>query len=85
LYLPFDFFLVFFYVLILFESGFHNHGKLPKKGAGFLCTLPKALSGRGKLLEKTQELVMKKSQFLAIFWITLAPAASGKRKCTTKP
>ena len=78
-------FLVFFYVTILFESGFHDHGKLPKKGAGFLCTMPKALSWCGKLLEKPQELVMKKSQFLAIVCIALAPAESGKSKHTTKP
>ena len=70
LYLPFEFFLVFLDVLILFESGFHNHGNLPKKSAGFLCTLPKTLSLYGKHLEKPQELVMKKSQFLAIVCIT---------------
>ncbi|OUL08577.1 hypothetical protein B0533_08985 [Sedimentibacter sp. SX930] len=79
------FFLVFFYVTILFESGFHDHGKLPKKGAGFLCTLPKALSGCGKLLEKPQKLVMKKSQFIAIVCIALAPKALRKGKRTTKP
>jgi hypothetical protein len=85
LYLPFEFFGVFFYVLILFESGFHDHGKLPKKSAIVLCTLPKALSYRGKLSEKQQELFKEKSQFIAIVYIALAPAALRKGKHTTKP
>jgi hypothetical protein len=78
-------FWAFLYVLILFESGFHDHGKLPKKTAIVLCTLPKALSWCGKALEKSQELVIKKSQFLAIVCIALAPATLTTGKSTTKP
>ncbi|HBQ62656.1 MAG TPA: hypothetical protein DD651_04050 [Trichococcus sp.] len=44
-------FLAFLYVLILFESGFRDHGKLTKKSTCFLCVLPKALSNRKKCSE----------------------------------
>jgi hypothetical protein len=43
--------LTFLYVLILFESGFRDHGKLTKKSTCFLCVLPKALSNRKKCSE----------------------------------